>query len=391
MERRVKMKTNKFFMSICLGLFLASCDKTDSISVTPISIKEINEIGELISAEYYGEVIQSLSEIYTGTNLETLERDYNMIRNEYLRLAKNLKPQKIGRKKRLFFRSDIKKVKEQEYVLFKSIWEIGQSKSAHRFFLDAISKLTWQKFKDLYNSRIETFLRDVARKDLKKAELVYLGRGWVKVGYDLTKIDTAMFARNGDTLFLRNFNPIIVAADINPWYIPNNDISESKYYGFQIVYETMSKRISFDQVTTVKAACKNKLIKDAFDRDIYQKAKVNAEESLFNLFKLMHLYEYFEYNHLKIIHENYFELENEILYDNKVDSLETIKINTLYRDQSTPDNSIEYPSYWYENFEEQKNDLDRFLKKINKQTKNRFNHSSWDEFWTDTYLKNTAS
>lgn len=127
-----------------------------------------------------------------------------------------------------------------------------------------------QVFSDFYYDK----LRGENEQELKK-ELAIIGRGWVKAGIDFGTLDenNLMFDKEQGVVHLFGLHPEILNADINPWFIP-----EKKIPGFQII--EANRKVNFEDAKTVKKYCIQKLRKMAIEAGILEQAERQAKESL---------------------------------------------------------------------------------------------------------------
>ncbi|MFT5617502.1 MAG: hypothetical protein ACI85I_000725 [Arenicella sp.] len=305
------MKTSKLYLFVFFILVGFSCKKSTEIDDTAISLKDLREIGELTTAEYYGEVIESLQENYVVGEITHLQNAYKEIRETYSAIGR-----KYGwRSKRLrkFKKTNLQKT--DEYKILQRATKNRISFAGDGKFLEEIVwKKDWETYYEDYKKELEKYI--VKRND--KTELVYLGRGWVKAGFDLSKLDTSKIHVENDTLFVSDFDPMIFDVDINPWFIPN------KSKGFELIRSRNESKISFDQVTLVKMTCKERLRQDAFERGIHHKARDAAEEIFTGFFASLQMEEFKggKFHSIVIEYTPLFEDKLDILIDHKVDSTE---------------------------------------------------------------------
>lgn len=304
---------------IVSGFLFSACKRNTKIEDTAISLKELREIGELVTAEYYGEVIEALSRDFISQDLNYLEKSYNEIRAAYDKIGRIYRwPSKRVRK---FKRTKLDQT--EEYKVLKKITQSRISFAGDKKFLEeTIWKKDWQAFSTEYQEELEKY----SRKKNGKIELVYLGRGWVKAGFDLKKLDSTQLDIVDDTLYIRNFDPQIFNTDINPWFI-----ADKKVKGFELVRASKEGKITFEQITAVKRACKAKLRKDAIDRGIHHRARESAEdafETFLNTLEISSLGDK-PFSAIVIEYTPLFEDQIEVLYDNKVDSSEVDKLRYL--------------------------------------------------------------
>jgi hypothetical protein len=192
-------------------------DKLET-SFSPTVIKEIKEISELSTAEYYGEVYADLLEVYNDS---------------ITRYGDSIK----------FYPSTI-------FYEFPALSSYFVSKDKPAF----------------------------------KRNLVYIGRGYVKMGFDFSalKDSNIVFKQNSDTIFIQMPTAKILNADINPWYI------ENKVIGFEVFKEEdANTRFTDAEIVAIKAKCKQKLINEALEMGLKQKSEQTGKELLTTMFQAL--------------------------------------------------------------------------------------------------------
>lgn len=147
-----------------------------------------------------------------------------------------------------------------------------------------ISENTYSKFERSREYRQSQTQTRGLRRERPNRNLVFIGRGWVKAGFDLSKFDLQdCCIEQGDTLLIVNtLIPKILNADINPWFIPERNVR-----GFDIVYVEKEKSFDFDEVKRIKIGCKDKLVRDALERGILEEAVSAGEETLLALLNVL--------------------------------------------------------------------------------------------------------
>jgi hypothetical protein len=149
-------------------------------------------------------------------------------------------------------------------------------------------------------------------KKLKKHNLVMLGRGWVKAGFDFGTFSERNFRYDQDrnSIYFIGFKPQILSATINPWFVPEKGIE-----GFEFLIVERRVKRDYKVVQQVKQRCLDELVRKAHEREILLKSVENARESLKEFFSLL-------------IGE---EVQNVVFYDNELDFTysEIIKNDTI--------------------------------------------------------------
>lgn len=316
---------------------------------TPVSIKSIRAIGQLVTAEYYGEVVQSSADIFTVSKdslLKLMELSYNDIRaiiNEI-----ETKPEYDARgpfKKEA--RLNILRYQFPEVYGSRQCRDIMMltGREEEKFALEYIRDNSWGTF---LAKRYNNYYSNEAIKQ----EVVYVGRGWVKAGIDIQNfgVDNFSYSADSQRITIKGIVPEIFDADINPWFVP-----ELKIKGFEIL-RSRGQRIRPQMVSRVKEQCKQKLVEDALVRGVLLKAKQNAEESLLHLFTLLLDKQIL---HLTIDVAKYDLILKGVLYDNFIGRAETEYLYDMaVRDMAVPD------AEWYSSFDKQKAELKAMITRL---------------------------
>lgn len=306
------------------GLFgkLFSSEKV-TIAESPLSIKEINGIGELISAEFYGEVIHPFVRGNKAETNDDLEKYYNALFAQIQEIYdenniprglfnKKLDPKRAWKETM----NDLEHLPIHESENFQGLKKIsGMEFSDDLAFCKFIQITNWAAFRrDPARARgIDNFFaksRSATALQTREAlefelELTYLGRGWVKAGYRLGQLTDDQLVRSNDTLFIYDVNPEILNSDINPWFIPPTKGYKNGSPGFELLRARIDgkdvekldtgagtnrdkkKRIPFWAIDDAKRETKFQLLQEAFGRNILDSARVSAERALLQLFQLV--------------------------------------------------------------------------------------------------------
>ncbi len=285
--------------------------KKKTLQDTPVSVISIKEIGQLITAEYYGEVLSSLqgelieevvvSKEKYGNKVDTLNLKYlqalklfyvnkDSIKVRWLRKKEDLtnyfyaaNPSLINEP---FYQDMIKSVlvkcgDDSEGELLKGIWKEKSNLTA----LDLNKVLDRFRINraQAENLKQQEIVKLTGSKSFKKRQIIALGRGWVRAGIDFKNFNERNFKydKADKTIYLFGLEPEILSSDINPWFN-----AKEKIKGFEIIAAT-NKANDPGYLGIVKESCLNKLIRQALEAGIIQQAKVNAEETLKNFFSLL--------------------------------------------------------------------------------------------------------
>lgn len=347
-------------------------NKTEvSLSETSISVKELNDIGELVTAEYYGEVIKSLQGVYREQQSLDLKKIYDAIKGEWARVKQKYPGSRNRRLRRKFRGSKLQNT--HGYDLLQQLTGLTDDQD----FFDYVEANTYETLK----SEFENGFRQLVRKETaisqgrRPPELVYLARGWVKAGFDLTQLKEVQY--HGDTILLYGLEPIILDMDINPWYIPELGIK-----GFEIIKSENVKKLDFHDMALLKRACKERLKEDAMERKMLEYALRNGEASLASFFGLFNKGDVGQGNEplVRIMISKYYFDREYILADQRIDSAEAVQVKELVR-QDTAQLADQY----YQDLGDQLVALDKFIIDLTENTIDVENDPAWDNFILSRY------
>ncbi len=304
------------------GIFIKT-----KIRATANMVSSIRDIGQLVTAEYYGEVISSWKEFkltefpvdtislyaketfieikYTLNESENKNDAVTKVRNldiregYYSSLYKKLiaffadhylkKPLKrIYDEKNEKLKGDIEKevIHKMYKVVKNDIKKISvkNKKDEESFTAELSDYLDSQPdfLNDFYNFHSFLTKETLDKRKNRKKNIVFIGRGWVKAGFDFGKLDenNLIYDRASKIIHLYGLQPVILDYDINPWFIP-----ERKVKGFELV--DYSGDVNFEDAKDVKRQCKEKLLQQARDADIIKRALENGEEALISFFSVI--------------------------------------------------------------------------------------------------------
>lgn len=268
--------------------------KKKTLKDTPISVTSIREIGELITAEYYGEVLGSLTEI----NTERLDSNINVLGdlNENFAVAMaEMRKQDFGtglfKKRRIknYFDTNYAEIRNDPYFRYlmdylEEKFNLNNERQVLEHFYDDKNykgdDISAAVLNDLPKKTKKVFIAD---KNLLKKQIVMLGRGSVKAGYKFDNFNESNFKYSSasNIIYFIGLKPEILACNINPWFIP-----EKKVKGFEIILYTR-KASDPKYVAEVKEKCVEELRESAMKQDILAKAEINARENLKSFFSLL--------------------------------------------------------------------------------------------------------
>lgn len=280
------------------GIFKPSEPKLED---TPVSLRSIKDIGQLISAEYYGEVIVSLKGKYIkeiDTTAASFAEKANTLNQDFQLAVEAMKEQDTVKFRGLFGKK--RKMKEYFHAAFPAL----TSDPNYLAFIEALlAKLHEPNeetlLKRLYKDRVSpgelkvgpNVFEDFKKKELteifgdnfkKNRQLVLLGRGWVKAGFDFGDFNQSNFRYDSrsKTIHFIGLEPKLLSCTINPWFIPEKGVK-----GFEIVLS--SSKNSPENMLEAKQEALKMLRIQALERNILQQARENARESLRNFFSLI--------------------------------------------------------------------------------------------------------
>lgn len=387
-----------------IGL-IPSCKKKIKLEDTVVSVKEIKGIGELISAEYYGEVLSSLSMIESESIDTVLSKsirhlhqlktkvDTNItfrVDNRIAKVESSLK-QKPGNKRLLKKLNRLINRRERKRLRYFKKNLTGDEKAS----LDFVGDVLGEKEKDVLKNfkagkTIDSTALILYKEEIKKfkenqieEDLAYLARGTVRAGYDLTELDSLniFVSPSRDTIYFLDLDPILLEVSINPYFYFECDTTSEltdSLYGFDLVYADKGGNVSFDQITQLKTECKDKLRLEALERDIYDIAHDNAENSLLGFFKLFSLEAGQPVNKVIIAHSKYFEYKADYLYDGRIDATEAEEIQSLFDEDKLSLDELAFP---LQTHDYQLDLLHKFMNDLHRETLQASNSPLWRDVW----------
>jgi hypothetical protein len=292
-------------------------------------VTEVRQIGQLVTAEYYGEVIASIDEARLNLIEDENIRNRGIILYQDLRSAiQNLRNfQKLSKEERDAEYKIMTPVNNWRRIIRHEVdsRNIMDKMNYHGFLDDvAVDPLYDDMLEHLYRTKskknpgdkwdpsprnkeealyllyqddessTDTFSADAfinfyyqnkqadfSRKETRK-KLAMVGRGWVKAGFDFTDMNPSAVVFYDDLQEVHIFGlaPSILNADINPWFIPEKGIP-----GFEIL--DYNGKVDFKDAKKVKEYCVEKLMSYAHRAEILKNAEIQGAETLKNLFSLM--------------------------------------------------------------------------------------------------------
>ncbi|EPR69084.1 hypothetical protein ADICYQ_1856 [Cyclobacterium qasimii M12-11B] len=342
-------------------------------------VSEIREIGQMITAEYYGEVLTSIDEVQIDFQKEPeiaqlAEATYDIIAEEIINL-RNFhlltveQRLEIGDPEKQLKRRDRNKILVDKVgnnnVLEKLNYLGDWEQTSRLIFFEEIMTFIYLKqngksdeitdplrenrlrktLKEWYGSEGDntwdpaTFttdyfaskLSDRPRSEAKK-RLAMIGRGTVKAGFDFEELQSHMYYLNEEVGELHIFGlaPKILNADINPWFIPEKGIP-----GFDLL--SYNGKVDFKDSKKVKIYAVQKLKTNARKAGIIEQAELNGGQTIGRLINLLTDVEvkkvFFHHDELidltkEIQEDRFISYEEATLFENHLKS-ELEKIDSL--------------------------------------------------------------
>jgi hypothetical protein len=261
---------------------------------TSISVRSIKDIGQLITAEYHGEVLASYKEVLQinddeiNNQIKVLHDDFKNAITEFGSSVDKseikLHPKRVIDKFEKEYPNLIGNIYYDSYI----DW-LKKKKSIslrNKFFKKCFTDENYINIvvDEQALAKIKNFEFESANKKELKQQIVIIGRGKVQAGYDFGKFTEKNFKydKSTRTIHLIGFNAKILDYHINPWYIPEKHIP-----GYEIIMATGKAKKNPRYMNEVKEECVQKLRKKAIESQILEKAKENAEENLKLFFSLI--------------------------------------------------------------------------------------------------------
>ncbi|AWW32120.1 hypothetical protein DN752_19350 [Echinicola strongylocentroti] len=291
-------------------------------------VTEVNEIQELVTAEYYGEVISSIEEARLNPlEEEEIKNQVALLYGDLLVALQNLRDfqdipvdQRVDEyregEKTSSWRRKVKHDVDSRNILDKLeylesleeltidpyysslvgfLWRHLDGKNLDDLpsdrdigatllvlyrnpALHSVLEKNWGKFmEDFYYQFQESLSRRESRK-----KLTMIGRGWVKAGFDFSELgpESIVYYKESGIVHLIGIAPKILNADINPWFVPEKGIP-----GFQILDDRGP--VDFHDAKRVKQYCIEKLTVQAYQARILENAHQQGQETLKAFFSLV--------------------------------------------------------------------------------------------------------
>ncbi|AEV34227.1 hypothetical protein Oweho_3276 [Owenweeksia hongkongensis DSM 17368] len=349
-------------------------------------VMEVKKIGELVTAQYYGEVVASLGEARLNLLKEDdladkgdlyyqkLKEDIFQSYEEFVLIpvskAKNNRKRKQA--ERQGRRDALKKIEEEygrEYsgskfetflndtldiiLLFAVEREISEpvSENLNQFKKEKKrEKFRTKRLENLYDeivlkhatldtsefriyrnqgfsdrSNFSSFYYNITEEEIKNREqLAMIGRGSVKAGFNFSTLTERNFRfdESKNILHIFGVTPTILNYDINPWFIPQQAVP-----GFDIVQS--GRKANFLDAVKVKSYCRDKLKASALEAGILEEAQRYGEEVMKSFFSLILDREVMEVRFHDDLEKEYYD---QIASDGIIDYAEMTFINVIEKE-----------------------------------------------------------
>lgn len=361
-----------------------------TMAETTLDIKNIRSIGQMVTSEYYGEVIASLPESKLSFDQNFYETTFSDLYDSIIvvvyrtdSIVKTLKKPWLKGKFSFFYQyyhelnSGLTSNMFYYPVMIHldSLYEYNVFHKPENFkktqdysddiqdYEEPVIRKLWEnidKNTEPYEAKpadfprtYRKFVRSSPFKSERKKEILVLGRGWVKAGINFGTLNAYNFKFLKDKGIIHFYRvlPTILYHDINPWLVPN------KIHGFDFL-KISGKATNNDDIVSVKRECVAKLTQQAIDSHILEKAKENAEQNLKSFFSLI---TGTDIRQVKFITSKY-EAYNDIFSDKTLSKEQFLNFDTICRrDVYTMDTT------WYKSMKTQRDELDSFFYQVKNQ------------------------
>jgi len=258
-----------------LGINLAFFRTTLNLKPTTLKLEDIQDLGFLVTSEYFGEVIGTARDYFVRRVIPRAEA-------LAVRLSGSANPEE-------------EKLSDEDTDILNALrGALIRSSGLSPGVIERISNL-----KDVV-SFLGPELRDgrflppfselLLGQLLAKRDIAYLARGSVQAGYNLKDIsaDKYFYCPSTKTLCL-NSQAQIFSREINPWFI--YDSTAGLYVkGFEIISQTnidLEDEGVYDFLKNIKEECQQRLVDDARREGIEALARESAEHTLENMLKML--------------------------------------------------------------------------------------------------------
>ncbi len=235
---------------------------TISLVDTQVALERVRNVNNLLGAEYFGEVIADLKEVYLGVD-STFEKHFI-----YYGLDSVLT------KYRDYKNTGFNTLNKVDSIYLDVLWEVFEHDDK-----SVDNKNHGLKYRKKYERVVSgNFWR-------RETRLAYIGTGWVKAGIKLNELqeDDVLVDADLKSIEINLPGSEIIYADINPWFD-----YEKEVVGFRIILDNKTtRRVTFNESKAVKALCKIKLKEDALSKGILATSDSSAKHTLVKFFEIM--------------------------------------------------------------------------------------------------------
>ncbi len=276
-------------------------------------VSSVKSIGELVSAEYFGEVIEdestfSLDTINPEERIVQFYKDLNAVLNDFVDDAEVYED-----KKSIIDTSTLESLRDDypdyyyllSYVVAKDIvdsknWVARKFRKGKMEWIEdkliaKVNQETYNKTFDRKRRRIKALFKEEAYTQYRlyffklakleesnrkiKDKIIMIARGSIKAGFNFDELnDQNLIYDKGEKIVrLYGFHAEILDTIINPWFIP-----ELKISGYEII--NSPKYSDYSKVIEIKETCRHRLAEQAQQAGIIQQAQIYGHEVLENFF-----------------------------------------------------------------------------------------------------------
>ncbi|MEA3443350.1 MAG: DUF4230 domain-containing protein [Bacteroidota bacterium] len=279
---------------------------------TPVQVQSIREIGQLITSEYYGEVISSLKEVISEKDYNEMQEfnyivddlhykfklaisdfadeDFPKNKNKIFNAFKDFNPEITNHPlfdEYLYY--IFEKIKDRNYKRNEINQKLDDDKQKILIKRLYLNRFKWQdQLFEIETNEFKTVKKETVKrasnKEYRKSRLVLIGRGWVKAGFDFGEFSNRNFKydKKYKRIHFIGLRPKIISATINPWFIPEEGVE-----GFEFLIAERGARLKPKYTKMVKQRCLDKLQQQAMNKQILVRSQKNAETHLKAFFSLL--------------------------------------------------------------------------------------------------------
>jgi len=275
-------------------------------------LSNVQSIGELVTAEYFGEVITDESaliddpanyselaeqfnedvksiinelidsnttklDIHVLDSLKKEYSDYSYLITQMLSAIyqRDNKSQRVKKTMSKFRSGNINWIEDKLLANINDILSSAKRKAKKKESIAMLIAVDFDKYESLYNE-----LSNIKKEGTKtKDKIILIGRGTVKAGFNFGELNENNFIYNKSKKQIRlyGFHAQILDTIINPWFIPELNIA-----GYEFVNNP--KNDNYQKVIEVKNKCRHLLSQQAIDAGIIQQAQVFGTQVLERFF-----------------------------------------------------------------------------------------------------------